>query len=161
MVVHEADESTYKPHSHPNLGVARAAALAGHSLLDGLSIGVAFQVNIAVGFSVAAAVIGHRFADGFDTTSFMLYHGNSIQRIRQLLAVVVVMPILGGVLSLVVSVPDYVLTLYLGFFAGVLMYIAASNILPQAHTKYRPQVSFACLLLGIMAMFALTQVAAM
>src|SRR5438045_6358024 len=72
--LHESGEKQYGPHRHPRLGTARAVALTGHSFFDGLSIGVAFQVNSSVGLAVALAVIGHRFADGFDTTTFMLFN---------------------------------------------------------------------------------------
>src|SRR5437868_5928130 len=58
--LHQASEEQYGPHRHPRLGTARAVALSGHSFLDGLSIGVAFQVSTAVGTAVAIAVIGHR-----------------------------------------------------------------------------------------------------
>jgi zinc transporter ZupT len=99
--IHKASEAQYGPHRHPSLGTARAAALSGHSFLDGLSIGVAFQVSPAVGTAVALAVIGHRFADGFDTTTFMVFHGNKLPHIKRWLAVVILMPILGGLVSLV------------------------------------------------------------
>lgn len=159
VVVHEADEQSYKSHQHPNLGIARALALAGHSFLDGLSIGVAFQVSPEVGYVVALAVIGHRFADGFDTTSYMIFHGNKIARIKQLLLLVVAMPVLGGLASLLISLPESVLTLYLGFFAGVLMYIAAGNILPQAHTKKSGQLNLLLTVLGAAAMLIITHFA--
>src|SRR5438105_1811611 len=63
LPLHQASEEQYGPHRHPRLGIARAVALSGHSFLDGLSIGVGFQVSTAVGTAVAIAVIGHRFAD--------------------------------------------------------------------------------------------------
>src|SRR4051812_17535074 len=81
--IHQASEGQYGPHRHPRLGTARAVALSGHSFLDGLSIGVGFQVSAAVGTAVALAVIGHRFADGFDTTTFMVFHGNKLTHIRK------------------------------------------------------------------------------
>ncbi len=157
VIIHESDEASYKSHQHPNLGVARALALAGHSLMDGLSIGVAFQINATVGYTVALAVIGHRFADGFDTTSFMIFHGNKMSRIKQLLLVVVVMPVLGGLISLVIPFSEAALTLYLGFFAGLLMYIAAGNILPQAHAKHRTWQSLALTILGAVFMLVITR----
>src|ERR1700741_4773283 len=45
ILVHEGHEFEYGPHKHPKLGISRAIALIGHSFLDGLSIGVAFQVS--------------------------------------------------------------------------------------------------------------------
>jgi len=155
ILVHNEAEDEYKPHTHPKLGIARAVALAGHSFFDGLSIGVAFQVSIAVGTAVALAVIGHRFADGFDTASFMLLHKNKITHIKKFLAVVVLMPILGGLSSMFVTLSQTALTMYLGFFAGILMYIAASNILPQAHAKDQSYKSLALTVLGAACMFAI------
>src|SRR5512146_178091 len=133
--LHEASEEQYSPHRHPRLGVVRAMALSGHSFLDGLSIGVAFQASTAVGTAVALAVIGHRFADGFDTTTFMLFHRNKLRHIKRWLAAVVLMPVAGGLASLAVSLSETALAIYLGFFAGLILYISASNLLPQAHSK--------------------------
>jgi len=157
--MHEATEEQYGPHSHPKLGMARALALSGHSFLDGLSIGVAFQVSVAVGTAVSIAVIGHRFADGFDTTTFMLFHHNKLSHIKGWLAVVVLMPILGGLASLVFSLSETALAIYLGFFAGLILYIAASNLLPQAHSKDFSRQTIGLTVLGVLLMLAITQMA--
>lgn len=155
--LHQADEDRYGPHHHPRLGVARAVALSGHSFLDGLSIGVAFQVSSAVGSAVSLAVIGHRFADGFDTTTFMLFHKNKLAHIKKWLAVVIVMPIIGGLVSLVFSLSEAALAIYLGFFAGFILYIAASNLLPQAHSEDASRKSIGLTLLGVVFMFIVTR----
>ena len=157
ILIHNDTESEYGPHVHPRLGMARAAVLAAHSFFDGLSIGVGFQVNSAVGSVVALAVIGHRFADGLDTASFMLLHRNKPRDIQRFLAIVVSMPVLGGLTSLVVSFSEGALVMYLGFFAGVLMYIAASNILPQAHTKGASYKSILLTIAGAVFMFIVTR----
>lgn len=148
VLVHGAEESNYEQHSHPKLGMARAVALASHSFFDGLSIGVAFQISPTIGLTVALAVIGHRFADGFDTANFMLLHKNKMRQIFQLIALVVVAPIAGGVVSLFIHFSESALSVYLGFFAGVLMYIAASNILPQAHSKVSPYKTIGLTIVG-------------
>lgn len=157
ILVHQGDEEGYGPHRHPLLGVARAIALAGHSFLDGLSIGVGFQVSTAVGTAVAIAVVAHRFADGFDTTNYMIFHKNSLPRIRKLLALVIVMPILGGLVSQAISLSESTLAIYLGFFAGVLTYIAASNILPQAHAKRSSIWTTGITVAGVVCMFVITR----
>ena len=148
LLIHGADEAQYTGHSHPKLGMARAVALASHSFFDGLSIGVAFQISPTVGLVVALAVIGHRFADGFDTANFMLLHKNNMNRILQLMALVVIAPIAGGIMSLFVHFSESALSIYLGFFAGVLMYIASSNILPQAHSKVSPYKTIGLTIVG-------------
>lgn len=155
--LHETSEKEYVPHRHPRLGTIRAVALSGHSFLDGLSIGVAFQASSAVGTAVALAVIGHRFADGFDTTTFMLFHKNKLSHIRGWLAVVVLMPIAGGLVSLAWSLSQSVLAIYLGFFAGLILYISASNLLPQAHAKDSSNGKLALTIFGVVFMFVVTR----
>jgi ZIP family zinc transporter len=157
LPIHAAGEEQYGPHSHPALGTARAAALSGHSFLDGLSIGVAFQVSTSVGAAVSLAVIGHRFADGFDTTTFMVFNKNKLAHIKGWLAVVVLMPILGGLLSLVYDFPQTALAIYLGFFAGFILYIAASNILPQAHSQDFSRKSILLTVFGAVFMLIVTR----
>jgi zinc transporter ZupT len=155
--IHEAGESQYGPHRHPRLGTARAVALSGHSFLDGLSIGVGFQVSTAVGTAVALAVIGHRFADGFDTTTFMVFHKNKLSHIKGWLGVVVLMPILGGLTSLLFDFSERALAIYLGFFAGFILYIAASNILPQAHSDEFSRKSILLTISGTVFMLIVTR----
>jgi zinc transporter ZupT len=157
--LHETGEDKYGPHAHPRLGIARALALTGHSFLDGLSIGVAFQVSSEVGVAVAIAVIGHRFADGFDTTTFMLFHKNKLTHIKRWLGLVIIMPIFGGLASLAFTLSEEALAIYLGFFAGILLYIAASNLLPQAHSEESSRKSFGVTILGVIFIFILTQLA--
>jgi zinc transporter ZupT len=157
--LHQASEERYGPHRHPRLGTARAVALTGHSFLDGLSIGVGFQVSTAVGTAVAIAVIGHRFADGFDTTTFMLFHQNKLANIKKWLAVVIVMPVVGGLASLAFTLSEKTLAIYLGFFAGFILYIAASNMVPQAHTENFSRKSMGLTILGTLFMFIVTRLA--
>ncbi|HYH35957.1 MAG TPA: ZIP family metal transporter [Candidatus Saccharimonadales bacterium] len=157
--LHEATEKEYGPHRHPRLGVLRALALSGHSFLDGLSIGVAFQVDMTVGTAVAIAVIGHRFADGFDTTTFMLFHKNKLTHIKRWLAAVICLPVVGGLASFGVSLSESALAVYLGFFAGFMLYISASHLLPQAHTENSSKKSFGLTALGVALMFLITRLA--
>lgn len=155
--LHEASEEQYGPHHHPRLGTARAVALSGHSFLDGLSIGVAWQASSSVGIAVALAVIGHRFADGFDTTTFMLFHKNKLTHIKRWLTVVILMPVAGGLASLAYSLSETALAVYLGFFAGFILYISASNLLPQAHTESSSKKTIGLTVLGAVFMFIVTR----
>lgn len=157
--LHQSSEERYGPHRHPRLGTARAVALSGHSFLDGLSIGVGFQVSTAVGTAVAIAVIGHRFADGFDTTTFMLFHKNKLVHIKRWLALVILMPIIGGLASLAFNLSETTLAIYLGFFAGLLLYIAASNLLPLAHSEESSRKNIVLTVLGVIFIFMLTRLA--
>jgi len=159
ILIHYGTESQYGPHQHPYVGVAGAAALSGHSFLDGLSIGIAWQVSTAVGLAVAIAVIGHRFADGFNTTNVMLYHQNRPSRAKLMLMIAAVMPIIGGLTSLLFSLSESILGIYLGFFAGFLLYIGAADILPQAHSQGSSRWTILLTVLGTVLMFLITRLA--
>ncbi len=149
VLVHHVHEADYAAHHHPQLGVLSALALAGHSFMDGVGIGLAFQVSQAVGFIVAIAVIAHDFCDGLNTVSLMLVHRNTTRRSVAMLVLDAIAPILGAASTLVFQAPPAVLTLFMGFFAGFLLYISASDILPEAHSQARPAtvvglVGFTC-----------------
>ena len=47
IVIHHFHEGDYAEHKHPHVGVLSALALAGHSFMDGVGIGLGFQVNPA------------------------------------------------------------------------------------------------------------------
>lgn len=159
ILVHHAAEEKYAGHRHPGLGLTRAAAIAGHSFLDGLSIGVGFQISSAAGTAVAIAVIGHRFIDGFDSANYMLFHQNSLQKVMKYLVAVTFMPVIGGLASLAVSLSETALAVYFGFFAGFLLYIGAGNILPQAHSEKSSGKSIALTVLGALVMLLVTRLA--
>jgi ZIP family zinc transporter len=138
VLMHAGHEGEYGEHSHghPSVGVVSALALAGHSLTDGIAIGLAFQVNHTVGFGVALAVIAHDFADGLNTVGLLLANRNSRRQVVKYLVLDALTPLAGAALTLFVHVPDSGLLLYLGVFAGFLLYIGASDVLPEAHAKH-------------------------
>ncbi|MBI2316812.1 MAG: ZIP family metal transporter [Betaproteobacteria bacterium] len=138
VLVHQGHEADYAAHRHPHVGVLSALALIGHSFMDGVGIGLAFQVSQSVGIAVAMAVIAHDFSDGFNTVALMLVHRNTTLRSSAMLVLDALAPVLGAASTLLFQVPPFVLMLYLGFFAGFLLYIGASDILPQAHSQARP-----------------------
>lgn len=150
MGVHGAHEQEYGEHHHrPELGLATAGALATHSFLDGVGIGLAFQVGSALGWAVALAVIAHDFADGLNTVSLVLRHGNSERRARVMLAVDAAAPLLGAASTLLFSLPDRALALYLAFFAGFLLYLATGDILPEAHARHPTRLTMLATVAGV------------
>jgi zinc transporter ZupT len=138
LLIHHAHESDYATHRHPQVGVFSALALVGHSVMDGVGIGLAFQVSPAVGAAVAIAVIAHDFSDGLNTVGLMLSHGNPTRRSIAMLALDALAPVAGAASTLLFQLPPETLMLYLGFFAGFLLYIGVSDILPEAHSGAPP-----------------------
>jgi zinc transporter ZupT len=157
ILLHDSNEKQYGPHQHPHVGLLGEVALFGHSFLDGLVIGLAFKASSEVGVATSIAVIGHRFADGFNTTNIMLYHKNKPSLTKKILYAAAAMPILGALATNFFAPSESALAIYLGFFAGFLLYIGASDILPQAHSKKSSRATIGLTVLGTIFMFAVTQ----
>jgi len=151
VAMHGAHEGEYEPHHHhnPNVGLASAMALVTHSFLDGVGIGLAFQIDERVGVTVAVAVIAHDFADGLNTVTIMRTHGNGRRRTLAMLAADATAPALGALSTLFFSVSDDVLALYLGGFAGFLLYLATADILPEAHARHPSRLTLVSTLGGL------------
>jgi len=149
LALHHAHEGEYSTHQHPEVGLASAVALVLHSFLDGGGIGLAFQVNSTVGLAVAFAVIAHDFADGLNTVSLMVSHGNSDVRATVMLGLDAAAPAVGAASTLLFTLPDRVLALYLAFFSGFLLYLATSDILPEAHARHPSRLTLLCTLSGV------------
>jgi ZIP family zinc transporter len=157
ILISHGDETQYGEHHHPYVGRAGALALAGHSLLDGFGIGLAFQTNPAVGVAVAIAVVAHSFSDGLNTVNLMLAHKNSQSKARLMLIIDALAPLVGVLLSLVITLGDGFVLFYLSFFAGFLLYIAAAEILPEAHSKHSSWSMVMLTALGAALIFIVTR----
>jgi ZIP family zinc transporter len=159
LLLHHAHETEYGKHRHPHVGVFSALALCGHSFLDGVGIGLGFKVSSAVGLAVAIAVIGHDFADGLNTVTLMLNHKNTVRRSAKLLFCDALAPVLGVISTFFFHLSNVDLVLYLGFFTGFLLYIGASDILPQAHEENSSKITILLTITGTIFMFVVTRFA--
>jgi ZIP family zinc transporter len=151
--VHHGHEEHYVEHRHPDLGALSALALAGHSFMDGVAIGLGFQVSRAVGVVVGLAVITHDFTDGMNSVTVLLRHDSSDKRTWPFLVLDAAAPLLGIVMTRFVTPSQGFLVCYLGFFAGFLLYIGASDILPEAHSRDSSRLTVAMTVLGTLLMY--------
>jgi zinc transporter ZupT len=150
VLIHHVHEADYPAHHHPQVGVLSALSLAGHSFMDGVGIGLGFQVSESAGILVAIAVISHDFCDGLNTVSLMLVNRNTTRRSFAMLLLDAIAPVIGAASTVLIRVPPFILMLYLGFFAGFLLYIGASDILPEAHSQNRPSITLVLIALTCM-----------
>jgi zinc transporter ZupT len=156
-IIHNVHEEEYTQHRHPQVGLLSAFALSAHSFVDGVGIGLAFQLNPAIGATVTLAVIAHDFSDGLNTVSLMLASNNTERRALYLLILDAVAPVAGAASTLLFHLSERNLLLYLGFFAGFLMYIGASDILPEAHSKHSSVGTIALTVLGVVSIFVVSR----
>jgi len=157
VLIHHSHEEDYPEHKHPHVGVLSAVALAAHSFMDGVGIGLGFQINPAIGLLVAIAVISHDFTDGMNTVSLMLNNNNTTRNAKIFLLLDAATPVLGAISTLFFRISPHVLVLYLAFFAGFLLYIGASDILPEAHSKHSSPKLIMLTVLGVVFIFVVSQ----
>lgn len=153
---HEPVDSDYghaHEHTHNVAGALGAAAMAGHIFLDGIALGVAFQVSNALGLAVFIATLGHAFSDGLNTVSLLIKSGHWSNRAKALLLVDVITRVSGAALGSYFAVSDGTLGIYLAIFAGFVIYLSTSHILPEAHARHSSRYTLAATALGVVAMW--------
>jgi zinc transporter ZupT len=137
LTIIHSEKAHDAPGHHHNVGLAGAIGLSFHSFLDGLAIGVGFQAGTKVGIVVLVAVLAHDFADGLNTVTFMLATRNNRWRTILLLVVDALAPVAGALLAGVLRIDPHLLAFQLAFFAGFLLYLGASDLLPHVHERPR------------------------
>ncbi|MFD7259588.1 ZIP family metal transporter [Streptomyces sp. NPDC059874] len=153
LAVRQAAHGAEDGHRVPQVGLTAAAAMVGHSLADGVALGAAFQVGGGMGVAVALAVITHDFADGFNTYTLTSLYGNARRKALMMLFADAVAPVVGAASTLLFTLPEEPLGAYLGFFGGVLLYLAAAEILPEAHHKHPALSTLMCTVGGVVGIW--------
>lgn len=142
---------------------ARANVAAGglslHSFLDGLAIGLAFQVSSSVGAIVAVAVLTHDFSDGINTVNLVLRNNGERRRALRWLIVDALAPLAGIIATLFIAVPRDRLGFVLALFAGFFLYIGASDLIPESYHAHPVRWTTITTILGAGALYVMVQLA--
>jgi zinc transporter ZupT len=140
-------EHTIAPHFHfgaethpealirPSAAYTAIGGLSIHTFFDGVSVAAAFMVGHKIGLLVFVAVLLHKVPEGFTASSIVLASGRSA-RSAFLATLVVGAATLAGVLSVAVVQSQLVgaVAYYaLPFSAGVTLYVAASDLIPEVN----------------------------
>lgn len=146
-------------HAHDAQAAAGAGTLSLHSFLDGVGIGLAFQVSEAVGFVVTAAVLAHDFSDGINTVNFVLKHHGGWKKAMRWLLLDALAPVAGIVATLFFALTALHLALLLALFAGFFLYIGASELVPESHHAHPTLWTTAMTILGAGVLYIVIQLA--
>lgn len=125
---HEIHEVPHDEHR----GDLRAGSMSVHSFLDGIGIGLSFHVSIALGLVVTFAVLAHDFSDGINTVSAVLKNGGSRSKAWRWLIADSLTPIIGVTVAYLYPVSEQTLAVLLSIFAGLFLYIGASDLIPES-----------------------------
>jgi zinc transporter ZupT len=137
LTIIHSEKQHDSPGHHHHVGLAGALGLSFHSFLDGLAIGVAFSAGPRTGLVVLLAVVAHDFADGLNTVTFMLATKNNPGRTAALLFIDAIAPVAGALCASMLRLDPRIVAYQLSFFAGFLLYLGASDLLPQVHQQTR------------------------
>ncbi len=149
---HEEDEEVNIPR-----GSFGALTLSAHSFLDGIAIGVGFQVSVEVGVVVTAAVLTHDFSDGINTVNLVLRNGGSWKQAFQWLLVDAAAPVLGVASTLLFRIPESAIGLVLAVFVGTFLYLSASDLIPESHHRHPRALTTIMTILGAALIYLVVQ----
>jgi ZIP family zinc transporter len=155
---HEPAESDYgDEHKHTaNItGSVGALAMGVHVFLDGLALGVAFSIDEKLGIAVFVALLVHAFSDGLNTVAMLVKTKKWNRKGVWLLGVDAIARISGAAIGSSLALSENLTALYLAVFSGIVIYIATSHILPEAHARHSTRWTLAATLGGVAIMWAL------
>lgn len=130
----------------------RAGSMIVHSALDGVAIGGGFAIDFNLGILVLLAVVMHDFSDGMSTVT-MLRHGlgGKHRSILPFLVVDALAPFIGAFIGRVLAPEGSVIAFLLAGFSGFFLFLALSDLLPQAHSgRMSRQFGFFLTILGVL-----------
>lgn len=140
LAVHLA-QHVFTPHFHfgeethrvsPSAGVSALLGLMLHTFFDGVAIASGFLVSGELGLLLFLAVLLHKLPEGVTIASVMVAGGQSRNRALGAAAVLGLATVLGVVLTEVVTP---LARHGLAISAGVTIYVAASNLVPEFQAK--------------------------
>jgi zinc transporter ZupT len=145
-------EHTFAPHFHfgeethpealvrPAAGWLAVVGLGVHTLFDGVAIAAGFMVSPTLGGVLFLAVVVHKIPEGFTIASIMLAAGYSRAAAVGAGTALGVLTLAGAVLTGIVAEGHVGYALALS--AGVTIYIAASDLIPEVNREGGPALAW-------------------
>jgi zinc transporter ZupT len=135
------------------IGVISVLLFSLHRLVEGATIGISFQMNLAIGLVIAGALILHNLIEGLNAVTILLSSRSTHRQALVWLLLFACTPVLGVWVTAWLPMPATLVPRYLGFFAGFLLYMGAGHLLPEIQRE-GGLLPLLCTLAG--ALFALT-----
>jgi ZIP family zinc transporter/zinc and cadmium transporter len=126
----------------PWVGIAALLGLVLHTFFDGVAIASGFRVGSWLGLLVFLAILLHKIPEGVTVASIMLASGNSRGRALMAVAALGVSTVAGVLLTELV---EPLARHGLAVSAGVTIYVAASNLIPEVQKGRKAAAAVAVL----------------
>jgi zinc and cadmium transporter len=146
---HFGEETHAHEFVHKHKSVSVLIGLIIHTFFDGIAIASGFLVSNWLGWIIFVAVFLHKIPEGFTVASVMLASGQSRGRAWGS-SVLLGLATLAGVMTM--SVTQYAVGVGLPLAAGVTLYVAASDLIPEVNRE--PGIKMALVVfLGVAVLF--------
>jgi zinc transporter ZupT len=148
---HFGEETHREEMSHAHAGYAALLGLVIHTFFDGVAIASGLLVSTWLGGVIFVAIFLHKIPEGFTVASLMLASGQSRKAALASSAILGGATLAGMALMFVLrsAVADA-----LPFSAGVTLYVAASDLIPEVNREPAPAVAV-LVFLGVAIMLGL------
>lgn len=119
------------------LGIVSIIGIGLHSLIDGIIIGIGFEISPLLGLLSSIAVIAHEIPEGVFTYT-LLKHSNVPENKTLIYSWLVALATPFGALATILLFRNFspaILGILLSFAAGSFIYIGSSDLTPELHKK--------------------------
>jgi zinc and cadmium transporter len=150
---HFGEETHEQEFMHSHTGYSVLIGLLIHTFFDGIAIASGFIVSSQLGWIIFIAIFLHKIPEGFTVASVMLASGQS-RGIAWGSSILLGVATLAGVLTM--GVFRHQVRFGLPLSAGVAIYVAASDLMPEVNRE--PGIKMALVVfLGVALLFVLEQ----
>lgn len=150
-MIHSCGEYECTSEVH-RIGWLPVIGMASDNIIDGIGIAIAYAINPLTGIIVGLSVIVHEVPQGITTNLLLRRSGQGKKAILLALGIGSILYPIGA--ALFIFVPAGLNTIILAIVTGDFLYIAASDLLPDAHKKFNIKVIFS-VILGAVLVFAI------
>ena len=151
---HFGEETHGEAMTSRRIGVWALVGLLPHSFFDGVAISSGFLSSTELGLLVFGAIVLHKIPEGVSLASVMLASGNNRWRAFNAVGTMGLATVAGGVLT--PWIPPLA-SWGLPLAAGVTIYVAASNLIPESQHEHSSPVQ-AAVFLGVVVYYVLSVV---
>lgn len=127
---HFGEETHHEEMLQRGVALTAVAALGIHAFLDGVAIASGLLVNFQLGLTLFLAVLMHKVPEGFTVASIMFSAGRE-KRAAFLATFAIAVATFAGIILVSLLRPAVALTLPIS--AGVTLYVAATDLMPEVN----------------------------
>jgi len=155
----DPDEHVHVEREVKPLGYLVLTSDTAHNFIDGLVIGAAYLVSVEVGIAATIAVILHEIPQELSDYGVLLHAGFSKKKALLTNFGTGLTAVLGAILVVTIgNVSELLVAIISAFAAGMFLYIAGSDLIPELHkvpSRKNSLWQLVMMLLGIALMFGI------